>query len=322
MDRRQFLSASIAAMAPLCAAETVAMKPKERVEAVLAGRAPDRAPISFWHHFGLQAEPPAAHAKATLAFQRKFKLDLVKVMSDFPYPKGAGSQWYELHVTENPFPHQLEALKLIRAGLAGEKYFVETLFNPYNVAEKLSSPAAVKQLREEKPQALLDALDVIAKSQTAHARKALSAGAAGIFLAIANAQDGIMTREEYRKFSEPFDRMILDVARQAPLNTLHLHGDKVYLDLFWKGWSARVINYSAAGTGVSLTEARRKFNGVLMGGVDERAVKTQSAADLAEAIKQAKSVGPKWICAPGCSVPDDSSDADLLKLTKASMQTT
>lgn len=293
------------------------MKPKERVEAALGGRAPDRAPISFWHHFGLQTQPPEAHAKATLAFQRKFQLDLVKVMSDFPYPKGTGSQWYELRFTDNPYPSQIAALKLIRAGLAGEKYFVETIFNPYNVAEKLSSPETVKQLRQEKPQALLDALDVIAKSQVAHAKKALSAGAAGVFLAIANAQDGLMTREEYRKFSEPFDRMVIDAGKQAPLNTLHLHGDKVYLDLFWKGWSAQVINYSAAGTGVSLSDARSKFNGVLMGGLDERVVRQQKPEELKAIIQQAKAIGPKWICAPGCSVPDDSTDVDLTRLMRA-----
>ena len=59
---------------------------------------------------------------------------------------------------ENPFPDQIRALELIRQGLNGDAYFVETIFNPFNVAEKLSSREDVRRLRDENPQALLDAL--------------------------------------------------------------------------------------------------------------------------------------------------------------------
>jgi|SRR5207302_6194430 len=83
------------------------------------------------------------------------------------------------------------------------------------------------------------------ESEARHAKKAVATGAAGIFLAIANAQDGILSEADYAKFSEPFDRMILQAVNTAPLNTLHLHGDKVYLQRFFKGWPAAAINYSA-----------------------------------------------------------------------------
>ncbi len=45
-------------------------------------------------------------------------------------------------------------------------------------------------MMREQPQALLDALGVIAKSEANHAARALATGASGIFLAIANAQKG------------------------------------------------------------------------------------------------------------------------------------
>jgi len=93
------------------------MKPRERMDAALSGATPDRAPFSFWHHFGLQNEPPEFHAKATLRFQQIYRLDLVKVMSDFPYPKGAGANWWELKPLADPFPAQIEALKLIHEGI-------------------------------------------------------------------------------------------------------------------------------------------------------------------------------------------------------------
>lgn len=315
MNRRSFLLGATAFSASGFAQKTK-MTPKERVNLVLAGKKPDRVPFTFWHHFGDQKLPGLKHAASTLEFQRKYHLDIVKVMSDYVYPKGSGAQWYELKEEASPFPEQLVALELIRDGLNGQKHFLETFFNPWKVAENLSSKEAVLQLMREKPQSLFDALEAIAKSEANHARAALERGASGVFLAIANAQQGLMTREEYKKFSEPFDRMVLSAASGAPMNTLHLHGDKVWLDRFWKGWPAQIINYGAAGTKVNLAAARKQFNGVLMGGLDHDTVAKATPAQITAAKRAASVVGPKWICTPGCSVPDDSSHADLLKLSR------
>ncbi len=179
--------------------------------------------------------------------------------------------------TPNPFPRQIRALELIRDGLAGEAYFLETIFNPYKVAENLSSPEAVRDLKEKNPQKLLDVLEVIAKSEANHAKRAAQAGAAGMFLAIANAEPEVMSEADYAKFSEPFDRIVLRAVDSLPLNTLHLHGDKVYLDRFWKGWPSVAINYSTFTTGVPMSDARAKFSGVLLGGIDEVNYRSLSA---------------------------------------------
>ena len=237
-------------------------------------------------------------------------------MSDYPYPKPAG-KWYELKVEANPFPEQLRALELIRQGLGGRAWFVETIFNPWNQATKVSSKEEVLRLKQENPKALLAALQAIAESEANHAKKALAAGAAGIFLAIDNAQDGILSRADYARFSEPFDRTVLKAAAGAPLNVLHLHGDKVYLDLFLKGWPEAAINYSAHGTGVPIAEVRRKFDGVIMGGLDEVHFRTLTPAQLkqqSEAARQA--AGKRFILAPGCSVPNESTPEELGKLPK------
>ena len=189
-------------------------------------------------------------------------------MSDYPYPTPK-AEWYKPREEKNPFPQQIVALEKIRDGVGGRAYFVETMFNPWKVAENLSSVEAVRKLQREKPQALLDALEVIAKSEANHARRSVAAGAAGVFVAIANAQHGYMTQADYAKFSEPFDKLVLEAVRSAPLNILHLHGDKVYLDRFYQGWPAQAINYSAHGTGVSIAQVRAKYSGVILGGLDE-----------------------------------------------------
>ena len=287
---------------------------RERLDRVLRGQEVDRPPFTFYYHFGLESLPGDHHAKATLDFHRRFRTDLVKVMSDFPYPKPEAI-WHELEVVENPFPEQIRALELIRDGLQGQNHFIETIFNPWNQAGKISSPEEVRRLKEEDPRKLLDALEVIAKSEANHARLAVEAGASGVFLAIANAQEGILTPEEYGEFCEPFDRMILDAVPDAPLNTLHLHGDKVYLDRFLSGWSAPVVQYSVHGTGVPIGEIRKKFGGVLMGGIAERNFRNLSEAEIKSQWQAAqKAAGSRLILAPGCSVPNDTADEELLRL--------
>jgi uroporphyrinogen decarboxylase len=311
-SRRSFLFA--AALAPL-AKSAPKVTSKERVDRALQGDKPlDRPPFSYWHHFGLQNQPPENHARATLAFHREFHTDLVKVMSDFPYPKPNG-KWYELTVLDNPFPAELRALELIRDGLGGEAYFVETIFNPWNVAEKLSSPADVQQLKRENPKALADALEAIARSEANHARKAIATGAAGIFLAIANAQPEFLSQEEYAKWSEPYDRVVLDAVKDAHLNILHLHGDHVYLNHFTKPWPAHAVNYSVHGTGVPFQEFRKSYQGMLMGGLDEKNFRSLDEKELKTEWQRAQEqAGTRFILAPGCSVPNDSTDAELNRL--------
>jgi uroporphyrinogen decarboxylase len=322
LTRRSFLLAS-AAPAVLRGAT---MNSKERIEAALRDASPDRPPFSLWHHFGLEPQGAEAHARATLNFHSDYRTDLVKVMSDFTYPKPAGA-WYELKPVESPFPEQLKALELIRDGLKQDgrnaAYFVETLFNPWNVAEKLSSPADVQKLRKEQPQKLLEALQAIAKSEINHAKAALKRGAAGIFLAVANAQEGILTREEYAKFSEPFDKMIFQAVADAPLNIIHLHGPKVYVGYFAKatGWKISGFNYSMHETGFSLRLARHNWHtirGAIVGGIDHREYRNRTVDELRDDVRLAVvDAGKRLIVTPGCSVPNDSTPEELRRLGEA-----
>lgn len=308
MTRRQLLRSIALSTAPMLL-KGADLTPRQRIDRVLRGQTPDRTPYSFWYHFLDESRSGEDHAKTTLEFHRKFRTDLVKVMSDYPYPKPAG-EWFDLKFTPMPFPQQIRALTLIRDGLADRAHFVETLFNPSNVAEKLSSKEAVAKLKAEKPQRYLDALEIIAKSQAEHARKAVALGTSGIFLSIANSAD-----PDYQKFSEPFDRMIMDAARSAPLNTLHIHGDHIDLNHFYKGWPVAAINYSIHGTKIPFEAVREKYAGVLVGGWDEANFRKLSDAELKNETESArKAAGPKLILAGGCSVPNDTTDAELMRV--------
>src|SRR5215831_17790664 len=97
ISRRSFLyvTAAVAAAAP------ARMTSRERVDAALRGLPVDRVPFTFWHHFGLEKFPGDRQAAATLEFHRRFRTDLVKVMSDYPYPKPKG-KWHDLTVESDP----------------------------------------------------------------------------------------------------------------------------------------------------------------------------------------------------------------------------
>lgn len=315
MLRRHFLltAASIAAVRAPLAYGKAALAHTERVDRALQGADVDRVPFTFWHHFGLKT--PEAHAKATLDFHRAYRTDLVKVMSDFPYPQPDG-KWYELKPVENPFPQQIQALQAIRDGLDGSAYFIETLFNPWNVAEKLSSKQELLRLKDEQPQALLDALDAITQSEIAHAKLALASGASGVLLSVANANTKELSPADYQKFSAPFDRRILEGISPAKLNILHLHVEPAYLG-FFKDFPATAINYSDRVSGIPIAEVRKQFPLVIAGGIDEVNYRKLSPKDLRAQWKAASAAaGKKFILTPGCSVPNESTPEELSRLPR------
>src|SRR5262249_16364922 len=96
------------------------------------------------------------------------------------YPRPGGGL-LAIREEKNPFPEQLQALETINAGLRGSTYFIDTLPNPWHIAESLSSRAQVLALKEEQPQRLLDVLELIARSEANHARLGVATGASGIF---------------------------------------------------------------------------------------------------------------------------------------------
>jgi hypothetical protein len=55
------------------------MNKRERLAAAIAGQSVDRVPVALWRHFPGDDQAPAALAAATVAFQRRWDFDFVKV---------------------------------------------------------------------------------------------------------------------------------------------------------------------------------------------------------------------------------------------------
>jgi hypothetical protein len=159
MNRRNFLSAGAGTVAlaltkPLFARKgrSSDLSHKERVDRALRGEDLDRPPFTFYHHY----KRPTAQLEARdhLEFHRAYNTDIVKVMNDFDYPQSATGKWFELKPLDSPFPEQLTTLKLVRDGLNGDAYFVDTIYDPYMTAMILfqSQPQFAAQGKSEEVQ--------------------------------------------------------------------------------------------------------------------------------------------------------------------------
>ena len=72
------------------------MSKRQRLEATIAGQAVDRPPVALWRHWPVDDQQGENLARATLAFQRIFDFDFIKVTPSSDYCLagwGAESRW-------------------------------------------------------------------------------------------------------------------------------------------------------------------------------------------------------------------------------------
>jgi uroporphyrinogen decarboxylase len=300
------------------------MTPRERVEAALQGRAVDRVPICFWHHFKPEGSGSRL-AEMTLAFFRdRFRLDIVKVMPDLPYP------WPDppiqsakelpglprLTVDATPmFREQLVCIRALRVALGPDHPIVLTLFSPLTtVLRFLGRPFSrgVEAARGQ-PDVFEAGLEIVASNLRGLMAAAVDAGASGIFYSCMGATTADFTPEEYERFGRAYDEQALDGAARAWCNVVHVHAEldqadqRIHFELF-DSYPVEVVSWSDRLTGPSLAEAWALTGKSMMGGLFERGPITRGgeaeiAAEIADAIAQTG--GRRLVLANGCSVPDD-----------------
>jgi hypothetical protein len=106
--------------------------------------------------------------------------------------------------------------------------------------------------------------------------------------------------------------------KTAPLNVLHIHGDKIDLPRFQQGWPASAINYSPRATKIPVSRLRSNYSGVILAGIDEVDYRKLPVDELKKQHQAAiREAGKRLILTPGCSVPDETTDEEMLRLTRA-----
>ena len=321
---------------------------RERVEAALAGQVMGRPPLSMWHHFYEREETADGLAEATLDFQRRFDWDFMKVnpraqyhVEDWgaryhytgdPYlaptpthfPVGSAEDWgmlKPLDPRQGSLGEHLHALRLIARGLNGKVPFVMTVFTPLAIAARLveSDQVMLEYLREH-PKEVYTALDVITETFRTFVTECLSVGADGIFFATTHwASHDLLTDEEYQEFGRPYDLRVLEAAKDATFNILHVCQSHNMLRSL-ADYPIHALNWeSRDDTNPSLKEAR-DFTGLpLIGGVGREALRDGQPKDVAAHVQDAvaQTGGRGLLVGPGCSISPRCPEANLRTLHQA-----
>jgi len=292
------------------------------VDAALAGKPVERVPFSIWHHFPDSARAGRACAVAHVTHFRRYDLDFLKVMNDNPYDMPSSmrfvtlpKEWGKLEPLkggEAGFAAELEALREIKKAIGAETRFIATVFSPFSVAMDLARQRAVEHLRED-PEMFERGLATIARGLAAFSKRAIDAGASGIFFAASGAEPAMLSAEEYRRIVKAHDVEVLAAVKDAPFNVVHVHGTNVYLDLFLD-YPARAINWPSHQSQYPISKVRKLTDKVLLAGIDERGPIAQgrirgAVEQVNEAVADAGK--KKFILGPECAVAASAS-TDLI----------
>ncbi len=307
------------------------MNARERVFATVRGEAPDRVPFAVWRHFYPDEADPRRLAETTVAFTRRHRLDLVKLNSRAHYhaePWGTryayggaehprlvrraverAEDWARVDrrgVDEPAFQELLLGLRLVRDALP-DVPIVATIFTPLGVLAYLATRERVREDLRERPEAVLPALDAVAETFRALAA-ACGEVADGIFLATTPAASrAYLTDEEYARFGTPFDLRVLDGARGARLNVLHVCGDDAPVTALGRAYDVAGVSWDAFGRSNPPVDAFLAAvpGKAAIGGIADAAWRDPGQARL-EAHAARERIGTRrWIAAGRCTIPVD-----------------
>lgn len=313
---------------------------KDRIQACMNGEVLDRPPVALWRHFPVDDQSPETLARATLHFQETYDFDLVKVTPASSYclkDWGVEDEWrghtegtrqYTKRVIHGPkdwerlpvlgptsrhLAAQLDCLRMIRAELDRETPVLQTVFGPLAQAKNLAgSETLIAHLRLY-PEAVLKGLEAITETTRRFVDACLDTGIDGVFYAIQHAQASLLTLEEYKTFGLPNDSKVLEPSQGLWCNLLHLHGHDVYFSIV-DSFDFQIVNWHDRETSPSLSEAQKRFKGVVCGGMRQDTLVYGDQAEVrkeaADALQQTS--GKRFLLGTGCVVPIIASHGNLL----------
>jgi uroporphyrinogen decarboxylase len=127
-----------------------------------------------------------------------------------------------------------------------------------------------------------------------------------MFFATQCATYRLLNEAEYREFGEQYDLMVIDAVRsETEINLMHTHGEDIMFDLT-ASYPIEAMNWHDRLTWPTLSQARQRFAGLLVGGINEwhtllSGPMEQIQAEIKEAIVQTSGRG--LLVGPGCVIP-------------------
>ena len=303
------------------------MTKRQRVLAVLHGEKPDHIPVGFSLHFPAGQNAGEAGVRAHLEFFRETDADLVKIMNENLVPAQgtiSGPDGWSCIAPinkETPFiKKQLDFTKNILDQYDGDGYPLGTLhgitassIHPIEQAYGYdgSRTLLVEHLRENETP-VLDAMKRIAEGMCQLAWGYREAGVDGIYYAALGGESRWFTDEEFARWIEPFDRLILSEIRKAGCDVfLHICKEQLQMERY-RGYGelCDVVNWGVYEAPLSMEEGQKLFpDKVLMGGLPNRSgVMTDGSKEqlVREAQRLIRRFGPtKFILGADCTLPTE-----------------
>jgi uroporphyrinogen decarboxylase len=314
---------------------------RARMEAVLAGRLPDRLPVSFWVHNFAREQTVDELVAETMRLQKKFSFDFLKPQS----PAHAAAliwgaevtrptrpeEWPELirpalasaadlaAITPRPVSGQLadqvKIVRQLRSEVGSDVPVIGTIFSPLMVMSFMhpgGKPAILEMMREA-PEQMSRALDAISATLCEFAVMLLDEGQVdGVFYASTFCGKNELTEAEHLRFHEPHDNSILAACRPGRMNMLHLCGPEVAAARFTEA-EPPIVSWELGPHNPGLTAMNSMFDRAMLTGVPGKPDFSTTALEKLRAAVQAaiaETNGRKLMIGPGCST-NPGGDEDL-----------
>lgn len=262
------------------------MNKRERLFAAMNCEEVDRVPVGFWFHFPEDSCTGEDGIRRHLEYYNAIDADFLKIMCDgfFDYPNPQireikkASDWNHLKPMgkDSDFIRgQVERCKAINEKLHGECATFYNVFNPMSSLRFGTSDGLLMAHIKEDPEAVTNALRVIAEDNCALTELVIKEGGCdGIYYCVQNAEEKRFSYDEYRKLVTPSDKMVLDFANSLGENNM-LHccgwaGDKNRMEV-WQDYDAKAYNWAVFVEEMSLMEGKHFFHDrCVLGGFDNR----------------------------------------------------
>jgi uroporphyrinogen decarboxylase len=336
-----------------------ALTKRERLARTIAGQAVDRLPVALWRHFYADETSGPGLVRAMVAWQRAGDWDFLKINLRASYHVEDWGNRYAFSGNANIAPtlvratirraedfrhldrldpaggagrsapvlaEHLAAVRDLRTALGDSVPLLMTVFTPFSIAAELSGgPQDLAALIAQDAAMVHVGLRTITDTFADFAGRCIGAGADGIFLATTHtATRANFTAEQYAKFGRPYDLEILEAARDAPLNLLHVcQASSMIRDL--ADYPVAMLNWDSADpTNPTMAQMDLAVAGkALVGGVDRKHFPDKSArgALLRQAADARRAMnGRPFVLGSTCTI-DPASDPEMVRALREFAET-
>jgi len=324
------------------------MSKRDRLAAAIVGGSVDRPPVALWRHFPGDDQRADDLAAATIAFQRRWDWDFVKVMpassfclrdwgvEDRWVGNDEGTREYTRRVIkraedweslplldpqEGWLGEQLRCLNAIVSGLDEDAPVIQTIFNPLSQAKNLAGKERLLVHLRRHPEAVRAGLETITQVTRRFIELALETGITGFFFAVQHARYSLLSEAEYDEFGRAYDLRLFKAfeGTKAWFNLLHIHGLDIMFDRL-ADYPAQAWNWHDQETPPSLAEGQRKVSGAVVGGLARWETVLRGTPDAVKAKAQTaieQTGGRKFILGTGCVTPVATPQANLRAVREA-----